>query len=464
MGRVAQIAALAFWLAMAVPLAAQVRPLAIKGATILTGDGTTIEGGTVVIQGGKISAVGRKVDVSFMAQTLKAKGKYITPGLIDAHSTLGLGSAVGGGQATATAADAFDRYAVDDIRAALQQGVTAVYLPARGGDGVRGLGAAVRLIPRGAPDQVVLNDKVALCISLGVDGGQGPLARAKVVQELRRRFQEAKNYREAREDYEESVKEYEQKLAERVKKDNAAADKSTSKKSGENKKDTAPAEEKKPDQGQGKDAKKDELQKPAEPAKDRNAEMLLKVLDGELRLRVEAHEPADILNALQIAEEFNLSLILEGGTGAHLVAERLAALKVPVVLSGGPAAMAFDPGPNRYAQADAAAILQRAGVDVYFGSGAVLPDAAPHLALRVARAVGSGWDAEAALTRITSDAAKLLGVEKEIGRLAPGLQADVVIWSDHPLAPGARVERVFVGGQEVYRAEHESQVGDEENP
>jgi imidazolonepropionase-like amidohydrolase len=43
-------------------------------------------------------------------------------------------------------------------------------------------------------------------------------------------------------------------------------------------------------------------------------------------------------------------------------------------------------------------------------------------------------------------------VEQQIGRLKKGLRGDVVVWSDHPFAPGARVERVFVGGREVYRA------------
>ncbi|HUU95228.1 MAG TPA: amidohydrolase family protein, partial [Phycisphaerae bacterium] len=208
--------------------------------------------------------------------------------------------------------------------------------------------------------------------------------------------------------------------------------------------------------------KKEELKKPTEPKKDRNAEVLLRVIDGELRLRVEAHLPADILNVLQIAEEFNAALILEGATGAHLVADRLAELEVPVVLSAPPAPVVYVPGAGRHTRPDAAAILREAGVDVYFGSGVLSsPTAAPQLALRVARAVGHGFDADAALETITFKAAGLLGVEKEIGRVKRGLRADLVIWSDHPFAPGATVERAFVGGREVYHADSDKEGRDE---
>jgi imidazolonepropionase-like amidohydrolase len=76
-----------------------------------------------------------------------------------------------------------------------------------------------------------------------------------------------------------------------------------------------------------------------------------------------------------------------------------------------------------------------------------------HLALAAARLVGAGQiDEDRALRTITADAAEVLGVADQIGRIAPGLAADLVVWSDHPFSPGARVERVFVRGREVYSA------------
>jgi imidazolonepropionase-like amidohydrolase len=437
------------------------RPVAIQDATLLIGTGQSIEHGTVLFQDGKITAAGADAKPSFLARKIAAQGKYVTPGLIDVGSAVGLHLQFGANAATARAADAFDRYAEDEIRAAWRDGVTAVCLPARTGNGVGGVGALIRLLPRDASEDGVLKNEVALCAAIGLDGRPGPLARVRIAEDLRRRFQAAREYREAREDYAESLKEYEEKLAERAKKEAAAKDKPTTNKATAEKKS---GEQRRPEEGKGdkKEELKDELKKPAEPAKDRNAEVLLRVLDGELRLWVETHDPAEIANVLDLAEQLNVALVIEGGTGAHLLADRLARLQVPVVLSAPPAPLAYVAGPERYANPADAAVLKKAGVQVYFGSGRLAaPTAAPQLALRAARAVGYGFDAGAALVAMTAGAARFLGVEKEIGRLESGLQADLVVWSDHPLAPGAQAERVFVGGREVYRASGGDQEGNE---
>ena len=451
------------------PAAAQLRPIAIRDATLLTGDGRTIEGGTVVLKGGTIDAVGRKVKAPLLARKIAARGKYVTPGLIDVYGTLALRYVSSGDQATAKAADAFDAYAKDEIEAAWRDGVTAAYVPARGGNGIGGLGAVIRFQARDNPDGAVLRDEAALSAIVGVSARDGPLARVAVARELRKRFKAANEYREAWEDYEEELKEYEEKLTERAKKkekeesSKEKSDKKDDNKNDKKKRGALSSEQKrekrgdaKPGDKKKKDEKKDELKKPAEPKKDRNAEVLLRVIDGELLLRVEAHHPADILNVLEVAEEYDLALLLEGASGAHLVAERLAELDVPVVLWGEPTPVAYVGGTRRHARPDAAAILRQAGVDVYFGSGVIPANTAgPQLALRAARAASYGFEEDAAFEAITLGAARLLGVEKQIGRLKKGLQGDVVVWSDHPFAPGAKVERVFVGGQEVYRADSE---------
>lgn len=450
-------------LLLGAPAAAQIRPVAIENATVLTGTGLTLAPGTVTFQGGKITAVGKDVESTFLTRKIAARGKYVTPGLIDAHSTLALRWQPTPGLATAKAADAFDWFAEDEFRNGWRGGITAVYLPARTSGGIGGFGAVLRLGPSDDAGNLLLSDKTVLCATVAGAAPQGPLARIKVTEELRRRFQAAKDYRDAWNDYEENVKEYETKLAERAKKEASAASKPAAGKDVANKKDAANSSEpKKPESGEKKDEKKDELKKPDQPPKDRVAEVLLRVLDGELRLRVEAHEPADILNVLDLAEEFNLAVIVEGATGAYLVADRLAERHVPVVLSAPAAPLAFAPGPARFERPEAAAILRQAGVDVYFGSGVLpSPEAAPQLALRAARAVGHGFDPDAAFESITFGAARLLGVEQEIGQLREGLKADLVIWTDHPLSGSARVERVFVGGREVYHTGDETQERDE---
>ena len=71
--------------------------------------------------------------------------------------------------------------------------------------------------------------------------------------------------------------------------------------------------------------------KPKAPPPDRKSELLLRVIDGELPLRVEVHRPEDIFNVLEVSREFNLRLIIEGGSGAHLLAEKLAEADVTVI-------------------------------------------------------------------------------------------------------------------------------------
>jgi imidazolonepropionase-like amidohydrolase len=445
----------------ATPLPAQMRPVAIQDATLFVGTGQTIEHGTVVFSDGKITAAGKDAQPSFLARRIAGGGKYVTPGLLDAGSSVGLRYQYGSNAATARALDAFDRFAEDELRAAWRDGVTAVCLPARTSGGIGGVGAVVRLggrsfaSPNGEPGEVVLNKELALCAGLGLDGRPGPLARVRIATDLRRRFQAAKEYREAWEDYADSVKEYEEKLTIRAREGGVPGE---PRRPTTDKAKSAPP--KATEEGQGE--KKEELKKPREPVKDRSAEMLLRVLDGELRLWVEANDPAEIADVLELAQECNIAVVIEGATGAHLLAARLAAAQVPVVLSEPPAPLGYVGGVERYARADDAAILHKAGVPIYFGSGRLeSPTASPKLALRAARAVGYGLDADAALTALTGGAAKLLGVDKMIGRLESGLRADLVVWSEHPFAPGAVVERVFIAGREVYRAEGPAAEGEE---
>lgn len=459
-------------LLIAVPFAAAQRGgIAIKDVTVLVGDGQRIAHANVFFQRGKIASVGNETELPKSAVRIAGDGKFVTPGLIDCWSTLGLRASQAGRSAWSKAADAFDRYAKEEIEAALRQGVTTVYLPARTFNGVGGYGAAVRLRADGALEPIVLDDEVVLCAALGLDAGQGPLGRVKAAAELRALWRGAVEYRRAWEDYRDDLEEYGRKLKEKAeqKEDGAkkSAKKGTTQRAGrkgpergagaaraaKKGKEKPPGErDKKRDAGK---KSKDELKKPEPPKKDRGKETLLRVLDGELALRVEVYRPEDILNVLAITDEFNIALILEGASGAHHVAELLADRSIPVVLGGAAPPVQFSAGPLQHHRADAAARLAAAGVEVYFGSGPGREGASPtrHLALRAAREAGHGFDNDAALTVLTSGAARLLGLEARIGRVRRGLSADLVLWSAHPFAPGARVERVFVGGVEVYRAD-----------
>lgn len=481
------LAALAAFLSpSSAPAQFPMRTTVIVDATVLVGDGSSLEGASIVVTGEKITAVGAGAKGGLLATRVPAAGKYVTPGLIDAWSTLATRGNDQARSPTARAADAFDRYARDEVDAALRNGVTMAFIPARALSGIGGVGSIVRY---GAvsDENWIVRAEAAINAGLGQDRRLGALPRVKAAAEFRKQWLDARQYRKSLEIYEEDLKEYEERIAKRL-----AEGKDGKKEEVKDEKKDEPKEEDKPaepppptprpdrprpprprpnqpprggerpsprvDQpsaAPARDEKKDDLKKPTEPQKDRGKELLLRGIDGELVVRVEAHRPEDILNAIEVAEEFNLALMLEGASGGHRLADRLARARIPVVLSPGPPTMMFDPGPARDHVPGLAAKLANAGVTVCFGSGPAAAETATgrHLALLAAQAVGEGMDPGQALRAITGGAAELLGIAGDYGTVAVGRYADLVVWSDHPLSPSAVVERVYVHGKEVYRAD-----------
>lgn len=480
----------------------------IENATVLVGDGGKLEKVSIKIENGKITAVGALLPPS-IGELIDAEGKIVTPGLIDVWSSLGARiSAPGGVPAQAHAADAFDSYATEELRDALRQGVTAVYVPARNPDGMGGQGAVVRLMPGAGPDEWLLRDDASLCAGYGVAGRVNALGRLRALREFENVWQQAREYRRLQEDYAVDLKEYEEKVRKRgpdvprTKEDEkkSESDKSQPEPDPErrgppgdrprrrprpqpqpqpqpreveetsalsdsaNLSDQAPAfydDPPKPEApGEKKDEKKEEIKKPEEPRKDRNLELALDVIDGKIPLRVETERPEDILNIVSVARRHHLPIVLEGASGALRLAEKLAEWDVPVIVSAVQPTLQFDGGPRRYQQNDALRALTQAGVRVYLGSGPGAEGATTNLALRAAATVGPGHDSDAALKMITSDAAELLGVSDHIGRVHEGMAGDLVIWSAHPFAPGAVAEHVVVDGREVFNRKKAAKSGD----
>src|SRR5690606_9707290 len=157
-------------------------------------------------------------------------------------------------------------------------------------------------------------------------------------------------------------------------------------------------------------------------------EALQPVLAGELPLVVDVERAADIEAVLRLAEDFDLDVIIQGGAEAWLVADELAAADVPVILNP------LQHLPFSFEQIastlEHAAKLHAAGVTIAFSQGE------SHNARNVKQAAGiavaNGLPWTAALEALTVNAASIFGVEN-YGRLAPGFDADVVIWDGDPL-------------------------------
>lgn len=444
---------------------AQLRPLVIKDARVISG-GREISQASIKISGSTIEQVRPGIKTGFLTRTIDAAGKTVTPGLIDCWSSLGLDwGGLGAANVTALSLDAFDRYARDQMLEALSQGVTTVFVGPPSADGLRGMGSVVRVTPLGTLEDRTMISEAALCATVGVSSGAGPIARVMAVQDLRKKLRTAKEHREAKEDYEEDLEEYEKKLQVRREKEEKEAE------AGEEGGETEEQESGKPkaaeegekdkgkenDKAKGDKKDKDEIKKPSEPARDPQSDLLLRVLDGELPLRIEAHRPEDILNVLAVAEEFSIKVILVGASGGHLVADEIVAADIPVILGGTVRTAEFENDAYRYHSPRNAAKLADAGVEVYISGGGGAASTR-FVALNASLAVGHGLDRAVARSSITHEAARLLGIDNRVGRIKPGMEADLVIWSGDPFSPEAKVDKVLIGGVVVYDASKETRM------
>lgn len=178
---------------------------------------------------------------------------------------------------------------------------------------------------------------------------------------------------------------------------------------------------------------------------DRNIEMeaLIPLIEGEVPLRACAHRVEDILAAIRIAEEFQLSIVIEYGTEAHIIADILSEKNIPVVL--GPTLiprLRYELNEKTF---ESAKILMDAGVKV-----ALTCDypGLPVETLRVAAAmaVQYGLDERRALASITSIPAEILGLKDRIGKISKGFDGDLALFSGHPLDIRSRMEALVVNG------------------
>lgn len=173
-------------------------------------------------------------------------------------------------------------------------------------------------------------------------------------------------------------------------------------------------------------------------------EALRPVIEKQIPLLVAADRASDLEALLGLVREQSVRVVVRGGAEAHLLAPQLAAAGVPVIVDP------FVYGPGSYdqihARADNAARLHAAGVTVAIStfSGHNLRK----LRQLAGNAVRAGLPWEAALDAITAAPARIFGMER-YGALAPGSEANVVVWSGDPLEIATRVEALYVRGRAV---------------
>lgn len=385
-----------------VPIAASAAGIAVVGGTVHTlGGDQPIENATVLIRDGRIEAVGAGIDVPADHQRIDAGGKVITPGLIAAHTQLGLVEISGesstvDAQVTTAAVDDFEeayrlgpafdvQYGINPHSTLLPvnraAGLTrAIVAPVAGNDPFSGWGAAIRL----TDDDVLLRPRLALYGSVGsVSAGFTGGSRAALIQRLRAGLETARDFRPNRHEPEEG---------------------------GYTRRELAALKE---------------------------------FLGSDRPLVLAVNRANEIRQALALAREFDLRLVIVGGAEAWRVADALAAARVAVVvdvLDNLP--LSFD---QLGARMDNAVLLHEAGVPVVFTA----EDSHNARLIRQAagNAVAEGMPWPAALAAITRRPAEVFGLQKGTGTLTVGAPADLVIWTGDPLELTTWPERVMIDGR-----------------
>ncbi|MCH7946082.1 MAG: amidohydrolase family protein, partial [Armatimonadetes bacterium] len=178
--------------------------------------------------------------------------------------------------------------------------------------------------------------------------------------------------------------------------------------------------------------------------------VLIRVLEGDIPLRIQARTQHDITTALRLTEEFDLPFVLEEATEAYRCLDELAARRIPVIF--GPVYVTA-PGPRaRSAEVSGARLhtmkaLLDAGIDTALTAHELRDE--DGLARQAMYAMRFGVSRGDVTRAVTQTPAKLLGLDGEIGTLVKGKNADIVVWSGLPFAATSRPMVILIDGEIV---------------
>ena len=382
--------------------------VALRGATLLTVTKGTIPNGTILLRDGLIAAVGASIEVPAGAEIVDVTGRFISPGVIDAHTHIANDSINEGGTTVSSMTgmeDVLDPTDVNIYRD-LAGGVTTANVLHGSANPIGGKNAVIKLRwGKTRPEELLFAGAMpGIKFALGEnpkDLRQGtvpgprryPVTRAGVEFVVRDAFVRAKAYQKAWQQYEKN-------------------------------KSAGPA-----------------------PRRDLQLEPLVEILEGKRLVHAHCYRADEILMLIRLAEEMGFEIatfqhVLEG----YKVAREIAA-------HGAGASTFSDWWGYKIEAVDAipynAAIMTRKGVLVSINS-----DSAEHsrrLNTEAAKSIRwGGLTDDEALALVTINPAKQLRIDNRVGSLEPGKDADVVVWTHHPLSAYAIVDRTYIDGTVYY--------------
>lgn len=383
---------------------------AIVGATIHPITSPDIAKGTLLMQGGRILALGADLATPAGARVVDASGKHVYPGLIALGSNVGLveipsiqatdDQAEPGGNQPDLRASASLNADSAHIGVTRTNGITRTQTAPQNGGPMRGQSAVMRLAGDTWEELVVLDrDMLHIDFPRTSNEAKDKKKKDEAVDELKRMLDDAKEYGRLR--------------------DVAAAAQS--------------------------------LAPPFDPRLD----ALVPFARGEKKVALHAMNAQTILRAIEFAKQNGLAAILYGATEAWKVADVIAREGIPVVV--GPVLdlpdSRFDPYDASYANP---AVLDRAGVS--FAIMANDAENTRNLAFHAAMACAYGLPHEEAVRAITYYPARILGVEKDLGSLAVGKIADVIVTDGDVLEIEARVDTLFIDGVQQDLSNRQTQL------
>jgi imidazolonepropionase-like amidohydrolase len=197
-------------------------------------------------------------------------------------------------------------------------------------------------------------------------------------------------------------------------------------------------------------AKQERAEEDEPPERDLRLESLGRVLSGELPLLVTAERHQDIMTALRLQREFGFRLVLDSAADAHLLVDEIQAAGIPVIVHP---TMGRASGERENLSMETAALLAEAGIPIALQSGyeSYVPKTRVVL-FEAAIAASRGLGMERALAAITIGAARLLGIDDRVGSLEVGKDGDLALYDGDPFEYTSHCEGVVIEG-EVFAGE-----------
>ncbi|MDD3627468.1 MAG: amidohydrolase [bacterium] len=406
--------------------------LAVTNVKILTITKGVIENGMVLIDSGKIKDVGKNVKIPKGAKIINGKGKYLMPGMIDAHCHTGIfADGVGwkesdGNEMTdpitpqLRAIDAIhpEDIAFQDLREA---GITTINTGPGSANLIGGTFVCMKTKKTNSIEKVLIKSPSAMKMALGENpksvygpSKRMPSTRMGNAAVLREALVQAQEYINSLKRYKEQMEQHKKKVS-------------------------AWEKNKKKDKGE-------KPQPPAPPARNLKHEALIPVLEGKMRCMIHCHRADDIITAIRIAEEFKLYFSLEHCTEGYKVTDILSKKKIPCVV--GPIIFSRSKYELREMTPKNPAELSKAGVKIAIQTDEM--SAVKYMLLNAGLAVKYGMKEEEALKAITIYPAEIIGVEKRVGSIEKGKDGDLVLLSGYPFDYKTNVDVVIIDGEVEY--------------